>query len=68
MFAHHDGVFVSRPRILNEAETSVAAPPLASTPKRIGFAMMGEDIPSLLTVVPVGLLALITFGSMLSPL
>ncbi|WP_144036843.1 hypothetical protein [Sphingopyxis witflariensis] len=68
MFAHHDGVFVSRPRVRSEAKDPVAAAALAPRPKRTSFAMTGEDISSLVTIVPVGILALITFGSLLSPI
>lgn len=68
MFAHHDGVFVSRPRVQSEAKGPVAVAPMASPAKRAGFAITGEDISSLVTIVPVGILALLTFGSMLSPI
>lgn len=68
MLAHHDGVFVNHPRVRSAAEAPIIAAPVALPPKRTGFAMTGEDISSLVTIVPVGLLALITFGSMFGPL
>ena len=68
MIAHHDGVLVSRPRVQSESKGPIAAVLMASPAKRAGFVITGEDISSLVTIVPVGILALLTFGSMLSPI
>lgn len=68
MFAHHDGVLVSRVCVQSEAKGPVAAVLMASPAKRSGFAITGEDISSLVTIVPVGILALLTFGSMFGPI
>jgi len=64
MFAHQDGVFVASPGV-----RSVVEAPRATAPtKRIGSAITGEDIPSLVTIVRAGLLALTTFGSVFGPI
>src|SRR3546814_20964996 len=56
-----------------EAVATDAGP--ATTPKLVatlsrapGFSMSGEDISSLLILVPIGLLALFTLGGMSTPL
>jgi hypothetical protein len=65
--AHPEVVFAGRPSIRQGDDAPLVAAPVAARAKEARFAVTGEDISSLLTFVPVGLLALITFGAMLSP-
>jgi hypothetical protein len=49
------------------AKTSVAARQTALSAAQAGFSITRDDVSSLVTFVPVGILALLTFGLLLSP-
>jgi hypothetical protein len=66
MLAHHDVVSINRLHVHSDTKSRAVVPLVTSRPKRSALAITGEDIPSLITFVPVGLLGLISLGSVLS--
>ncbi|HET6538460.1 MAG TPA: hypothetical protein VFG34_10155 [Sphingopyxis sp.] len=63
-FAQRNAALVARARTQNRVESPVA---LMLPTSQHAAAITSEDLSALLTIVPVGILAFITFGLLLSP-
>lgn len=67
MTAHQQATSANRALVERAAQTSVPAPQTALSAAQAGFSITRDDVSSLVTFVPVGILALLTFGLLLSP-
>lgn len=67
MVAHQEAISASRPTVRRVADARVAVPQTKLSARKAGFSVTRDDVSSLVTIVPVGILAFMTFGLLLSP-